>query len=73
MKPSDHYRYDWLFPPRPQRARVRAILNDGHTGSILNCTHADCVTLRDQRRQARLEERRADADYFRSGTRYPGQ
>ena len=34
---------------------------------------AECDHCRDQRERAEDEERRADDEYFKSGTRYPGQ
>jgi hypothetical protein len=35
--------------------------------------HNERLRLSIQRHNARLEQRRADDEYFRSGTRYPGQ
>jgi len=57
-KPSDHYRYEWLENHNLARRnpwRVRAMTNDGHTGSILNCQHPDCQALRDQRTPRTVE------------------
>lgn len=46
---SDHYRYEYSHAPerkpRPPWI-VRAVLNDGHSGSILNCPHPACVQIR---------------------------
>lgn len=44
-----HYRYDFTHDPERQPRppwRVQAIVNDGHNGSILNCTHDECRSLR---------------------------
>ena len=40
--PAGHYRIE-----RVGRERVRAILNDGHNGTVLNCKHPSCVAVRD--------------------------
>ncbi len=43
---SDHYRYEHDRDAR----RVRAIVNEGHAGTVLNCPHPDCagVAMADQ-------------------------
>jgi len=46
---QEHYRYEYTRDPeRAPRPpwRVRQIVNDGHTGSLLNCPHPACVLLR---------------------------
>lgn len=41
---EEHYRYEQV-----DRGRVRAILNPGHSGSVLNCPHPMCEAVRSGR------------------------
>lgn len=49
MNPADHYRYEYIHDrsrlPRPPWL-VQAVLNEGHHGFFMNCTHPHCAQLR---------------------------
>lgn len=49
--PDDHYRYESTYrdPGRPATG-VKATINAGHRGTVLNCPHPACVKVRQEQR-----------------------